>query len=198
MHLSIIFEQLLATIFPRRETSKVLHTIVSLDPTPRSATTLAGVVTYLFDYRDPVTRALITEAKFHHNALAYKLLGAALRSYVLSLEPNLIIPIPLARRRARQRGYNQTVEILRAARVPYHEQILTRRYRPPQTSLDKAERQTNQIGVFHVPSSYVPSVTGATILLVDDVVTTGATLRAAKAALLPHSPATIHCVALAH
>ena len=69
---------------------------------------------------------------------------------------------------------------------------------PAQTSLTKHERLNNLTGAYECTSEAAVSIAGKDLVLLDDVITTGATLREAKAALLPHKPKSIICVALAH
>ena len=156
----------------------------------------------LSTYSDPRIRALIHEAKFKGNKEAFLLLGTLLSQYTKKLEHiDYILPIPLSEKRMRTRGYNQVAEVVRHATYSPHTVVRTdilvrTRDTQPQTELQRAERLTNVRDAFGVAD--VGEVTGKHILLIDDVMTTGATLRAAKAALLPHSPASITCVALAH
>jgi predicted amidophosphoribosyltransferase len=112
-----------------------------------------------------------------------------------------IIPIPLSPARLRARGYNQVLEILQANPLDPKYTILTNvlvrtRNTRPQTELARSERLTNMHDVFGVVHG--ESIAGKHILLVDDVTTTGTTLKTAKAALLPYAPASITCLALAH
>ncbi len=154
-------------------------------------------------YQNRKVRALIHEAKFNHNTRAWKLLNVLIRlhfSYIK--EPiDFIIPIPLSKKRMRTRGYNQVYEILTAYHtpdsIPIENSILIRsRHTKPQTELARTARLTNMLDAFQCTNS--EHVYGKHILLIDDVTTTGATLNAAKAALLPHSPASITCIAIAH
>ncbi|MCF7815723.1 MAG: hypothetical protein K9M10_03315 [Candidatus Pacebacteria bacterium] len=157
----------------------------------------------LSDYKSKEVRALIHEGKFHANARAWLLLNVLFNMYLKqnTCSFDYIIPIPLSNARMRSRGYNQVHKVLLARnlskKVEIETGILKRtRNTKPQTDLPRDKRLTNLEKAFVVTS---PSkVTGAHILLVDDVVTTGATLSAAKASLLPHSPASITCVAFAH
>ena len=99
---------------------------------------------------------------------------------------DLVIPVPLHRRRLRQRGYNQAALLARHTRryidVPVDTLSLRRlRDTAPQTGLDRAARLENVDGAFTVVRPR--RVAGRAVLLLDDVVTTGATLAAASAAL---------------
>jgi len=102
-----------------------------------------------------------------------------------SLEPDIIIPIPLRPKRQRKRGYNQATLLARelAARLerPVVEDALIRtRATAPQVDLNIQERRDNVRGAF-VCRTTGPS--GKRVLLVDDVYTTGSTLESAAAAL---------------
>ena len=89
----------------------------------------------------------------------------------------LIVPIPLSFRGLRRRGYNQSMELARA----YGPRRVLRRIRDrgPQVGRGRSARFANVAGAFEV----IAPVEGASVVLVDDVVTTGATLAAAAAAL---------------
>ena len=66
----------------------------------------------------------------------------------------------------------------------------------PQTELARNERISNMRKAFIIKQPQ--QIVGKHIVLLDDVTTTGATLHAAKAALLLHHPASVTCIALAH
>jgi ComF family protein len=119
-------------------------------------------------------------------------------------EVDLVIPVPLHRRRLARRGFNQTALLLRHARVrtlaPVDLLSLRRtRATSPQTGLDRTARRRNVDGAFAVVPSRVTRIAGRSILLVDDVGTTGATLAAAARALRAAGAAavTAFCVARA-
>jgi ComF family protein len=92
----------------------------------------------------------------------------------------LIMPVPLHPKRLRERGFNQSLLLARHVSGCLHIDLdflsLRRvRYTPPQASLAKKERLQNVQGAFELKNS--DAVKGRSILLVDDVVTTGNTLN---------------------
>jgi ComF family protein len=109
-------------------------------------------------------------------------LGAEMaRTLPQGYRPDLVLEVPLHRARRRERGYNQAAvladavaEALAAPRLPG---ALTR-VRPtrPQARLGPAERRANLAGAFRVERP--GSLAGRSVLIVDDVLTTGATLEA--------------------
>ncbi|HVF40604.1 MAG TPA: phosphoribosyltransferase family protein [Gemmatimonadaceae bacterium] len=107
-----------------------------------------------------------------------------------------IIPVPLSSRRLRERGFNQSellaVSLAKAWHIPVWNHTLERtRKTRSQTELTPAERLSNVAGAFRVPKSEAPRVRGAHIVLVDDVITTGATLCACAKALFASGALTI-------
>jgi len=95
------------------------------------------------------------------------------------------VPVPLHVQRLAQRGYNQSELLARLLSqrtgIPLDCASLTRvRNTRPQVGLSAAERRSNILASFHADSS----VAGQTLLLVDDVFTTGATLRDCAAAAM--------------
>lgn len=104
-------------------------------------------------------------------------------------ERTALVPMPLSAVRQRERGYNQAEQIAAALApawgVPVWPWALRRvRHTVSQVRLTPSERVANVTGAFAVPPEGVARVAGAHLVLVDDVVTTGATAVAAAAALV--------------
>jgi ComF family protein len=100
--------------------------------------------------------------------------------------PDALIPLPLHRRRLRSRGFDQTLELARplakALAIPLLDDVLVRvRETAPQSRLDAPARRRNLSRAFAVRAG---ATLPAHVALVDDVMTTGATLHAAAGALL--------------
>ncbi len=159
-----------------------------------------GVIA-LSHFSHPQIRALVHEAKFHANERAHSLLGILLKQY-LKQSPqsfDMCIPIPLSKARMRARGHNQVVSILKASDVdiPINTRALVRtRDTHPQSDLPREKRLQNMKHAFAITDS--ESVRSKHILLIDDVVTTGATLHAAKEILVQCGATSVTCLAFAH
>lgn len=159
--------------------------------------------TYLCRYKEPLIQAAITDNKFHHRQKAARLLVHLLEQWLKNNHQQILfVPIPLGKQRLRQRGHNQVETILRASALPLHiDTTLLKRSieTQPQSKLQKQARLQNMQNVFCcTPGKFESSTTH--VVLVDDVVTTGATMAAARAALAPHLPPHVHlrCLAIAH
>lgn len=96
-------------------------------------------------------------------------------------EVDWIVPVPLSRQRLRKRGYNQSIllgeALSKLTGIPIAHEVLKRvSERPPQVGLSHSERIRNIKGIFELHSKHLSKINGKGILLLDDVVTTGATL----------------------
>ena len=107
--------------------------------------------------------------------------------------PDRIVALPLAQSRQRERGFNQAREIAarvaQATSLPLAAPLVRTSTGPPQTALPWAERHRNVRGAFAVRGN----VRGARIALVDDVMTTGATLAEAARTLVRAGAFAVEC-----
>ncbi|MEO1066775.1 MAG: ComF family protein [Pseudomonadota bacterium] len=120
----------------------------------------------------------------------------------LLTETDVIVPVPLHRARFFKRRFNQAAElakvIARASDKPTALNALMRiRNTPQQVSLDPMERARNVQGAFRVKPEHRIKIAGRAVLLVDDVVTTGATVNACARALLREGACRVDVAAVA-
>ena len=177
----------MAWVFPERPDHRVVRELKSEDLIEVMSSVDRDGVVSLLPFNSPNVRPLMHEAKFHRNERAFQLLAEVLKRYLKDAdEHTLIIPIPLSDKRRKERGYNQVEEVVkRAAPHQLRNDILYRkRDTKPQTSLSRSDRLMNMIDAFgcRLDSNFEPD---SHIILVDDVSTTGATLKSAAEALRP-------------
>ena len=127
---------------------------------------------------------LVQALKFRGELALAPFLGDFLANRISSRDVDCVIPVPLSPARLRGRGYNQALEIARhvarATGVRLAPELCERaRDTLPQTDLPLAERARNVRGAFHCPRF----VAGARLAVLDDVMTTGATLEEIAATL---------------
>ena len=113
---------------------------------------------------------------------------------------DVIVPVPLHPRRQRQRGFNQSAllakELGKYIGVPVNERALIRKkYTPAQAGLNKFQRMQNLQGAFEVRE--IEAVRGKSVLLVDDVFTTGSTVDECSRALLQAGVQRVYVLTLA-
>ena len=112
-----------------------------------------------------------------------------------------IVPIPLAKKRERQRGYNQSMEIAKGVSevtgLPIYNKVVKRtKFEGSQTSKGRWERNENVEKVFELTDGN--SIRGKHLLIIDDVVTTGATVIACSKELIKAGDVSISVLALGY
>ncbi len=146
-------------------------------------------------------RELVHALKYGGWTIAAKPMAAAMARFIgpAARKADLLVPIPLGRLRLRERGHNQA-ELLAIAlgdelHLPVHTDVLVRsRDTRTQTALHPSERRANVRGVFSVePSAF----SRLHVVIVDDVLTTGATLGAAAEAISAAGAASVGAITFA-
>jgi ComF family protein len=131
------------------------------------------------------TGSFIYDLKYHNRPEIGRMVGRQMAEEMAADHffegIDAIVPVPLARKRQRQRGYNQSMEIARGVssvtHIPILHKAVTRKsFRGSQTQMSHHERQANVMGAFKL--KHPEQVSGKHILMIDDIVTTGATVIA--------------------
>lgn len=150
-------------------------------------------------------REAIQMLKYHDRPMLARPLGAMMAQYARSiphrfgeLQLDAVVPIPMGRGRLVRRGYNQAERLARAVAadlgVPIRAQFLRRTgHARPQVGLGRVQRRQNPLGAFEGDLASE----GLRILLVDDVTTTGATMKAGALALKSVGAKAVYGLALA-
>ncbi len=151
-------------------------------------------------FKSPVKEA-VYELKYHHNIGLGERLARELVTLVNSFDWvfEMVIPVPLGSGRLKERGYNQVMLLARpmawALQVPLQTQAVKRvRETSSQVGLSRSQRTQNVRDAFAADPSILE---GRRALLVDDVVTTGATFNACAKALKDAKSGTIYGITLA-
>lgn len=153
---------------------------------------------------DGLVRDLIHDLKFRDLLTGLPLFGRwmAEAGRELLADADAVVPVPMARLRLISRRYNQSAllakEIAHLSGVPHMPMLLVRTRRTrPQVGLSARERKANVKNAFAVPPRQRGWVQGRRIVLIDDVITSGATADAAAAALIAAGAARVDVLALA-
>ena len=151
----------------------------------------------IFSYDFPLDK-LVQSFKYGHRLALGTYFGKQMAALQKNSEAALIIPLPLHPERLRERGFNQALELARPISRAWQIPINTRSFSRTRNTLTQAnlpwkERVKNIRGAFHCASDF----SGKHIILVDDVMTTGATLNEAARTLKLHGASVVDLLVLA-
>lgn len=138
--------------------------------------------------------------KYHNAFYLGELLGNAIESKLRSWRINYIVPVPLHRVKKAERGYNQSYYIAKGigkvTSFPVNDHILKReRFTESQTTMTLLERKQNINNAFVAKNK--KQITGKNILILDDVITTGATVAECGRVLLEHGSGKVYAASVA-
>jgi ComF family protein len=165
---------------------------------------IKGVYSYLAFRKKGRVQNLLHALKYKGRQEVGVLLGKMTANELAAIgrfpPADLIVSVPLHKDRLLERGYNQSDAFARglseATNIPWSGEVLRRiRYTQSQTGKSKTERRKNVEGIFEAVEK--DRVVGKSILLVDDVLTTGATLEASAEALIQGGCTTIYIMTIA-
>jgi competence protein ComFC len=165
----------------------------------------------VFDYGHPIIRQSLWQFKYHHDATAMRILTTLSVPYIETFiaevlqsttsQSIVLVPIPQHRKKAQQRGYNQSLLIAKwlarhIERSIVQELLIKTVPTLPQARIkSKSARKNNSINTMKAKVSVDPKVL---YILIDDVTTTGATLNEARRALRQNGGKKILSVSIAH
>jgi ComF family protein len=151
-------------------------------------------------FDSPVQNALHT-LKYRRNIGLGESFALQMATFVHSLrwEADVLIPVPLGRKRLKERGYNQVALVARPLAyevgLDYRPAALWKaRETPSQVGLTISQRRENVHGAYQADSK---SVKGKSVILMDDVATTGSTISACTEALLSAEAAQVSIITIA-
>ena len=159
----------------------------------------------LFFTKDSLVQTLITQLKYHHNKkvgiLFGRLMGEAIAAEEKYKQIDIIIPIPISASKIQNRGYNQSEVIAMGLQQIWPRPILNdvlikRNWSNSQTKKNRKARLQQLPDLFFLQKP--TSIEGKHILLVDDVLTTGATLESCGSELLKAENVSLSIATLAY
>jgi ComF family protein len=210
-----LLAQVLSFVFPPRADEKIVlelapdTLLAHLDPELVPLGSGFGAAT-LLPFTDERVRGALHEAKYQGNARAFALLAAVLSEYLREAMNErfergsyVLVPVPLGAARRKERGFNQVEEVLKRVakglQLSLDSSLLVRtRETSSQVSLPRAKRLENMKNAFACPSKLEERSRDTIYIVVDDVLTTGATLSAACSALHAAGASHVLAIALAH
>lgn len=158
---------------------------------------------FVFEKEKPLQH-LIHSLKYMENfrigIFLGKMSGTLLKEEIKSWDGDLLIPVPLHRLKKAERGYNQSYYIAKGissvTKIPVEESVMKRkRFTETQTELTLEERKDNIRSAFTVSGN--KKIAGKNIILVDDVITTGATISECGSVLKENGAAEIFALSVA-
>ncbi|MBI5004615.1 MAG: ComF family protein [Candidatus Lloydbacteria bacterium] len=189
-----------------------------LEKAPSAAETGSASISALYRYEYPPIKKALWALKYRNNRTPAEIFGTSLYEHLLehayelttfSRAPKdaavIIVPIPLSKKRLRERGFNQSEKIIEECkRLDKNKSFLfandilckTKETAPQASTKDRPERLKNIRGCFAVANP--EKVKNKVVIVVDDITTTGATLREAITALEHAGAARAIGIAIAH
>ena len=132
----------------------------------------------------------------YHRRLDYamglaNLWNSLMKKPLAQLPPAYLLPVPLSRQKLRERGFNQCLEIARHLTLPNHLKLLPHALRRrhsnlSQISANRKDRQQALNGLFYFERHYIERLAGQSVIVFDDVMTTGSTLNEIAKVLKSH------------
>ncbi len=190
---------------------RLINTILFNQEKSFDGCSLSGSSTALFSYKDPKVRRIIWDIKYRGNVELVNNAGLLLFQRLRELKMGsgailsiILIPVPVSKKRLRQRGHNQADLLVKA--ILKHDTMNLFEYGGgavvkikdtiSQKELSCEKRKQNLIGVFRI--SQPKKVRGRSVVVIDDVTTTGATFSEVTKVLRDAGACKVSTLVLAH
>lgn len=203
-------------IFPKTQKDKEAENIdieSLLDKLLQTRETENKSIYALFDYRDETIRNMIWSLKYRKNKKIAKIFAQILYDFLIEeladlniysdFEKPILIPIPIHKKIRREKGYNQTELLAKELYkigdlfISLQNNILKKiKNTPHQTKLHRNKRLNNVKGTFAVKN--IEIIKNKNIVILDDVTTTGATLKEARKTLIKAGAKKVIGITIAH
>lgn len=196
-----IFSKIAELIAPLHPTIKVIRHEKPEDFSRFFSPHKVADIVALSDYSNKVMKSTITANKFYNYEKASLLLSKLVEHWLETIpeRPTIFVPIPLSSKRLHSRGYNQVARVLthiKGDNIRVIQLIARTKETKPQTELTREQRFANVNDAFTY-ISYPDIPDNVRIVLLDDVITTGATMHAAKQVLYENLPKQTELISLA-
>lgn len=210
-----LFSKLLDLIFPpkpRTEELEMLAKSGGLADLKASPETPQPFIRALFHYKDPLVRALIWEVKYTGNAKLVSAIGTLMHEEIMGYFEEraefargswIVVPIPSSKAHVREKGFNQAEEIAKAimksdkgASLRLEIVLIKVRETEAQAKVGRSKRLKNLVGSYGVKDAQ--SVRGKSVIVIDDVTTTGSTFAEARRVLKKVGAKRVIALSVAH
>lgn len=207
-----LFKILLDSIFPKKGLELEINNLLPEHLAEKLHIQERNEILSLFQYKDPLIKQMVWLLKYKKDRHVAQLFASALYDYLieeLSDEiifsenvKSIITPLPLSKKRKRERGFNQmeliTDELKKLGEftVDTHTFIKIKHTAPQTSLLKKEDRFKNIKGAFEVHD--VNDLKKTHVILIDDVLTTGSTLTEARKTLKEAGANKVSCITLTH
>ncbi|MFH1781202.1 MAG: ComF family protein [Patescibacteria group bacterium] len=149
---------------------------------------------YLDEYKNPLLRNCIHQLKYGYSEELGKILGKLLADSI-DLEFDYVIPVPIHKKRRKERGFNQTELLAREFDTEINLDLVKVKNTKSQMTLNKTKRLTNLNNCFKYKNNI--KIENKKLLIVDDVYTTGTTVNEIKKTLFSYNPKGVWVATLA-
>jgi competence protein ComFC len=184
-----IIKLLLDLLFPRSETLKELESLSNNEIFEKCRKSIFNKnnIWTIFCYKDKYIREMMWQMKFNSQRKYAEFFGWCLYKKIIEMidsdKKYILIPVPIHKKRRKERGYNQCewlceeiIKIDKERNFIYEPKILERIiYKQKQSWSNKKDRRTNIDGVFKINNP--EKIINKSIIIIDDVLTTGVTLE---------------------